>query len=89
MQIFCQGHRWRIVGWYVRVHARLALVTLSHIASSDDNLSHLYENSTVLHRYLKWVEGSDSDHITSDMQTCAALSLGNLARTGKCIWYIV
>jgi len=53
------------------------------VSLADDNLSHLYENSTVLHRYLKWVEGSDSDHITSDMQTCAALSLGNLARTDQ------
>jgi hypothetical protein len=48
----------------------------------DENLTHLYENSTILNKYLKWVEGSEDERITSDMQTCAALSLGNLARTG-------
>ncbi|KAH8547591.1 armadillo-type protein [Umbelopsis sp. PMI_123] len=51
------------------------------VSLADDNLSHLYENSTILNRYLKWIEATDDERITSDMQTCAALSLGNLART--------
>lgn len=59
------------------------LIVSPNTFMSDDNLNHLYENSTVLNRYLKWIEDANDENVTSDMQTCAALSLGNLARTGK------
>ncbi|KAG2187025.1 hypothetical protein INT44_003253, partial [Umbelopsis vinacea] len=53
------------------------------VSLADDNLNHLYENESVLNRYLKWIENADDESVTSDMQTCAALSLGNLARTDE------
>ncbi|CAO3669084.1 unnamed protein product [Umbelopsis ramanniana] len=53
------------------------------VSLADDNLNHLYENSSVLNRYLKWIEDANDESVTSDMQTCAALSLGNLARTDE------
>ncbi|KAG2178013.1 hypothetical protein INT43_003266 [Umbelopsis isabellina] len=48
----------------------------------DANLDRLYKNSSILNRYLKWID-SENEKVTSDMQTCAALSLGNLARTDE------
>ncbi|KAI8577275.1 hypothetical protein K450DRAFT_282785 [Umbelopsis ramanniana AG] len=53
------------------------------VSLADDNLNHLYENESVLNRYLKWIEDANDESVTSDMQTCAALSLGNLARTDE------
>jgi hypothetical protein len=76
---FCQKKR-KVILYFV---SSFILTVSPGSSMSDDNLNHLYENSTVLNRYLKWIEDTNDESVTSDMQTCAALSLGNLARTGK------
>ncbi|KAM3583919.1 hypothetical protein VKS41_003884 [Umbelopsis sp. WA50703] len=52
------------------------------VSLSDANINRLYDNSSILNRYIKWINSED-ENVTSDMQTCAALSLGNLARTDE------
>lgn len=49
------------------------------IISIDENMVPVFNNKEVMERFLTWLKLSDRE----DLQTCAALCLGNVARSGK------
>lgn len=49
------------------------------IISIDENMVPVFNNKEIMERFLTWLKLSDRE----DLQTCAALCLGNVARSGK------
>ncbi|CAG8659714.1 2561_t:CDS:10, partial [Gigaspora rosea] len=57
-----------------------ALKVIVSTTMSDKNMDPLFDDTIILNRLLNWLElGPERD----DLQMCAALSLGNLARSGN------
>ncbi|CAG8479375.1 10438_t:CDS:10 [Acaulospora colombiana] len=73
-----QDHDERIVKSYGECKAAVLKIVVA-TTSSDRNMNPLFEDPVILRRLLHWMNlGPERD----DLQMCAALSLGNLARSG-------
>jgi len=63
----------------------ISFLLVSPLFLQDANMIPIFNNKEIMNRFLTWLDLADRE----DLQTCAALCLGNVARSGAYTFFFV